>query len=178
MGARYGSHFVRHGGDRGASLVDGSKTDFFDEHPGQDPGQSKRVVNIRHHRIWRIVFGCQFGNTCALHIEFPCLDGRTQRSFSTGCMCPLVIPFVCTLSSFVLAGFDTSLDRRAGWANQSISYCKRRFFGRGTHSPGRDHVPSGGSPGARLAAGPINSYTVSLAELCARCSCLMMFSYG
>ena len=129
MGARYGSHFVRHAGDRGASLVDGSKTDFFDEHPSQDPGQSKRVVNIRHHRIWRIIFGCQFGYTCALHIEFPCLDGRTQRSFSTGCMCPLVIPFVCTLSSFVLAGFDTSLDRRAGWADQSISYCKRRFFG-------------------------------------------------
>ena len=38
------TQFVHHGGDRGASLVNGSKTTFFD---GQQPGQSIRVLSMR-----------------------------------------------------------------------------------------------------------------------------------
>ena len=119
MGVRIYSQCVRHGGYRGASLVDGPENCFFNDHPGQ----SIRVLNIPRGRIGRNLCGYQYCCGCAL--RKPYRVDRTRYRFPTGCMCPLVIPFFCALIRFVLAGFDTFLDRRAGWANWSISYATK-----------------------------------------------------
>ena len=65
MGARYDPRFVRHGGNRGASLVGRSDSGLFDGHPDQ----SIRILDIRRRRIGRRVCGYYRRYACALRKE-------------------------------------------------------------------------------------------------------------
>jgi len=117
LGAQYHSQCVRHDGDCGASLVDGSDNSLFDVHTDQ----SIYVLNICYCRIWCHLCRCHYYFACGLCIEKPCLLDRSRRRFSTGCMCSSFL-LLCALTCFISADIDAALDRCANRTNWSRSF--------------------------------------------------------
>lgn len=85
MGIRIGSRYVRHGGNCGSSLADGSVNGgFFDGHLNQ----SICVLDIPHRPIGRHLCAFEYHGDCTLRIEKPCLVIRSRRRLSAGCTGP------------------------------------------------------------------------------------------
>ena len=92
-------------------------------------------------------------------------------------MCRLVgsilIPYLRTLTCFVLAGICPTLDHNTGCEIRSKPYCKCEFLNNDTRGTERDQISRGVFSRAGWAGGRVvGCATFPLTDPCAQCTCL------